>query len=49
MSDIKFLNREISSHEQRNARIRSTDMYNLSQQTQERVVRKFWASLDLMM
>ena len=44
MSDIKFLNREISSHEQRNTRIRLTDMHNLNQQTQEEVVKKFWAS-----
>ena len=28
-SDIKFLNEKISSYEQRNARIRSTDMHNL--------------------
>ena len=41
MSDNQFLNREISSHEQRNAKIESTDIHNLSQQTQERVVRKF--------
>ena len=40
-SDTQFLNKEISSHEQRNARIRPTDMCNLSQKTQERVVKKF--------
>ena len=29
-SDDQFLDEEISSHEQKNARIRSTDMHNLS-------------------
>ena len=28
--NIKFLNRETSSHEQKNARIRSIDMYSVS-------------------